>query len=224
MLANWITLSRLPLLGVVIALLYLGSPAVRLVAVGLLFAGLMLDTVDGIVARKRGEHSLFGSVLDIAADRTYELVLWIWFAALGMIPAAIPIIVAARTALTDAFRGIGVAQGSAPFRQHQTRLGRFLVGSTWMRTSYAIIKVVTFCGLALATALYGGPHQAASAGSALLGPLTLIAWGATALCVLRGLPVMLHAARHYWRASGAPVAAAASTNAPAPRPAPRATP
>jgi hypothetical protein len=93
-----------------------------------------------------------------------------------------------------------------------------------MRTSYAIIKVVTFCGLALATALYGGPHQAASAGSALLSPLTLIAWGATALCVLRGLPVMLHAARHYWRASGAPVAAAASTNAPAPRPAPRATP
>ena len=224
MLANWITLSRLPLLGVVIALLYRGSPTVRLLAVGLLLAGLMLDTVDGIVARKRGENSLFGSVLDIAADRTYELVLWIWFAALGMIPAAIPIIVAARTALTDAFRGIGVAQGSAPFLQHHTRLGRFLVGSTWMRTGYAITKLVTFCGLALATALYGGPHRAASAASALLGPLTLLAWAATAICVLRGVPVMLHAARHYWHASGAPVAAAAPASAPAPRPAPRATP
>lgn len=218
MLANWITLSRLPLLGLVIALLYLGSPVVRLMAVGLLFAGLMLDTVDGIVARRRGEHSLFGSVLDIAADRTYELVLWIWFAALGMIPAGIPIIVAARTALTDAFRGIGVAQGSAPFLQHSTRLGRFLVGSTWMRTGYAVTKVVTFCGLALAMALSGGPRSAAGAGSALLGPLTLLAWGATAICVLRGLPVMLHAARHYWRAAGAPA------NAPAPRPAPPATP
>ena len=220
MLANWITLSRLPLLGLVIALLHLGSPAVRLAAVGLLFAGLMLDTVDGIVARKRGENSLFGSVLDIAADRTYELVLWIWFAALWMIPAAIPIIVAARTALTDAFRGIGVAQGSAPFLQHHTRLGRFLVGSTWMRTSYAVTKIVTFCGLALATAIAGGPRAAASAGGALLGPLTLLAWGATALCVLRGLPVMLHAARHYWRA----VAAPAPSSAPAPRPARRATP
>lgn len=220
MLANWITLSRLPLLGLVIALLYLGSPVVRLVAVGLLFAGLMLDTVDGLVARKRGENSLFGSVLDIAADRTYELVLWIWFAALGLIPAAIPIIVAARTALTDAFRGIGVAQGSAPFLQHHTRFGRFLVGSTWMRTGYAVTKVVTFCGLALVTALSGGPRAAAGAGGALLGPLTLLAWGATALCVLRGLPVMLHAARHYWRATGAP----APSTAPAPRPAPPATP
>lgn len=218
MLANWITLSRLPLLGLVIALLYLGSPVLRLVAVGLLFAGLMLDTVDGIVARRRGENSLFGSVLDIAADRTYELVLWIWFAALGLIPAAIPIIVAARTALTDAFRGIGVAQGSAPFLQHRTRLGRFLVGSTWMRTGYAVTKVVTFCGLALATARSGGPRAAAGAGDALLAPLTLLAWGATAICVLRGLPVMLHAARHYWRAAGAPA------NAPAPRPAPPATP
>lgn len=220
MLANWITLSRLPLLGLVIALLYLGSPMVKLVAVGLLFAGLMLDTVDGIVARRRGENSLFGSVLDIAADRTYELVLWIWFAALGMIPAAIPIIVAARTALTDAFRGIGVAQGSAPFLQHHTRLGRFLVGSTWMRTSYAVTKVVTFCGLALATALSGGPRAAATAGSALMGPLTVLAWGATALCVLRGLPVMLHAARHYWRAAAAP----APSSVPAPHPARRATP
>lgn len=220
MLANWITLSRLPLLGLVIALLYLGSPVVRLVAVGLLFAGLMLDTVDGLVARKRGENSLFGSVLDIAADRTYELVLWICFAALGLIPAAIPIIVAARTALTDAFRGIGVAQGSAPFLQHHTRFGRFLVGSTWMRTGYAVTKVVTFCGLALVTALSGGPRAAAGAGGALLGPLTLLAWGATALCVLRGLPVMLHAARHYWRATGAP----APSTAPAPRPAPPATP
>jgi phosphatidylglycerophosphate synthase len=220
MLANWITLSRLPLLGLVIALLYLGSPAVRLAAVGLLFVGLMLDTVDGLVARKRGENSLFGSVLDIAADRTYELVLWIWFAALGMIPAAIPIIVAARTALTDAFRGIGVAQGSAPFLQHHTRLGRFLVGSTWMRTSYAVAKVVTFCGLALVTAISGGPRVAAGAGSTLLGPLTLLAWGATALCVLRGLPVLLHAARHYWRAA----AASAPASAPAPRPARRATP
>ncbi|MFL5449021.1 MAG: CDP-alcohol phosphatidyltransferase family protein [Gemmatimonadales bacterium] len=77
MLANWITLSRFPLLLVNILILYFGSPAVRLAGVGLLFVGLMLDTVDGIVARKTGQSSLFGSVLDIAADRTYELVLWV---------------------------------------------------------------------------------------------------------------------------------------------------
>ena len=221
MLANWITLSRLPLLGLVIGLLYLGSPAVRLVAVGLLFVGLMLDTVDGLVARKRGESSLIGSVLDIAADRMYELVLWIWFAGLGMIPPAIPIIVAARTALTDALRGIGVAQGNAPFLQHRTRLGRFLVGSTWMRTGYAVTKVLTFCGLALTIALFGGPEPAAAAGGVMLRPLTVLAWTAAAFCVLRGLPVIVHAARHYWRAAAAPPVPASG---PAPRPGRPATP
>jgi phosphatidylglycerophosphate synthase len=99
MLANWITLLRFPLLLVNILILYFGSPAVRLAGVGLLFVGLMLDTVDGIVARKTGQSSLFGSVLDIAADRTYELVLWVCFADLGMIPLAIPLVIIARTTL-----------------------------------------------------------------------------------------------------------------------------
>src|SRR6185312_15117776 len=74
MLANWITMSRFPLLLITVLILYFGSPWARLAGVGLLFLGLMLDTVDGVVARMRGESSLFGSVLDIAADRTYELI------------------------------------------------------------------------------------------------------------------------------------------------------
>src|SRR3954467_6319665 len=155
MLANWITLSRFPLLLVTVLILYFGSPLVLLGGVVLLFVGLMLDTVDGVVARKRGQTSLFGSVLDIAADRTYELVLWVCFADLRMIPVAIPLIIIARTTLTDALRSMGVGQGTAPFAQHRTSLGRFLVGSTWMRTGYAVTKVITFCGLALAQAFSG---------------------------------------------------------------------
>ena len=186
MLANLITLSRFPLLAAVLGMFRWGSPGVRLAAVGLLFAGLMLDTVDGLVARTRGETSLFGSVLDIAADRTYELVLWIWFAGLGMIPLAIPVIVAVRTTLTDALRSIGVAGGSAPLTQHRTALGLFLVNSTWMRTGYAVSKVLSFCGLGLALAL---PE------SALKQVAEVLTWVTTGLCVVRGLPVLAHAAR-----------------------------
>ena len=147
MLANWITLSRFPLLLISVLVLYFGSPTVRLAGVALLFLGLMLDTVDGMVARKTGQTSLFGSVLDIAADRTYELVLWVCFADLRMIPVAIPLIIIARTTLTDAFRSIGVGQGTAPFAQHRTALGRFLVGSSWMRTGYAVTKQSRFVAL-----------------------------------------------------------------------------
>jgi CDP-diacylglycerol---glycerol-3-phosphate 3-phosphatidyltransferase len=200
MLANWITLSRFPLLLINVLILYFGSPMARLAGVGLLFVGLMLDTVDGMVARQRGQTSLFGSVLDIAADRTYELVLWVCFADLGMIPLAIPLIIIARTTLTDALRSIGVGQGTAPFAQHRTALGRFLVSSTVMRTGYAVTKVVTFCGLALAQAFSGFPPDTAAA-RAVPTMMTLLlgtAWLAVLFCVFRGLPVIIHSLRHYW--------------------------
>lgn len=200
MLANWITLSRFPLLLVTVLILYFGSPGARLAGVALLFVGLMLDTVDGVVARSRGETSLFGSVLDIAADRTYELILWICFADLRMIPVAIPLIIVARTTLTDAFRSIGVGQGTAPFAQHRTALGRFLVGSSWMRTGYAVTKVLTFCGLALVQGLSGFPQKTAVAQivpSMMVG-LHLTAWLAVLFCVFRGLPVIVSSLRRYW--------------------------
>jgi phosphatidylglycerophosphate synthase len=199
MLANWITLSRFPLLLVTVLILYHGSPWTRLAGVMLLFLGLMLDTVDGVVARRRGETSLFGSVLDIAADRTYELVLWVCFADLELIPVAIPLIIIARTTLTDAFRSIGVGQGTAPFAQHRTALGRFLVGSTIMRTGYAVTKVVTFCGLTLTGALSGFPGTPyVRAVPAMMSSLRVTAWLAVAFCVFRGLPVIVHSLREYW--------------------------
>lgn len=193
MLANCITLSRFPLLLIWILVLYLGSPPLRLAGVALLFAGLMLDTVDGIVARRTGRTSLFGSVLDIAADRTYELVLWVCFANLGMIPAVVPLIIVARTTLTDALRSLGIAEGTAPFAQHRSALARFLVGSSWMRTGYSVTKVTAFCGLALAEALAGFPPETAlgNAAGAMLGVLQLIVWLAVAFCVSRGLPVIV---------------------------------
>lgn len=200
MLANLITLSRFPLLLATVLILYLGTPGLRLAGVALLFGGLMLDTVDGVVARRTGQTSLFGSVLDIAADRTYELVLWVCFADLKLIPVAIPLIVIARTTLTDAFRSIGVGQGTVPFKQHRTPLGRFLVGSTPMRVGYSASKVLTFCGLALAQGLGGLAPGSAAAGWAapLLRFFGITAWVAVGFCVFRGLPVIIHHLKEYW--------------------------
>ena len=200
MLANWITLSRFPLLLVIVLILYCGSPLARLAGVALLLVGLMLDTVDGIVARKTGQTSLFGSVLDIAADRTYELVLWVCFADLEMIPVALPLIIIARTTLTDALRSIGVGQGTAPFAQHRTPLGRFLVGSPVMRTGYAVTKVISFCGLALAQAFteFPAPSSAARSVPIMMAILQVTAWVAVAFCVFRGLPVIISSLRRYW--------------------------
>jgi len=153
--ANLITVSRFPLLVGYILMLYLGGAWVRLASVPVLFILMMLDTVDGIVARRTGQTSLIGSILDIAAYCIYELALWVILADLDLIPVAIPLIVIIRTTLTDALRTIGVSQGQRPFEQHRSRLGRFLVASSWMRSSYSVSKIATFCGLTLGFALSG---------------------------------------------------------------------
>lgn len=190
--ANWITISRFPLLAGYVLMLYFGSPPVRLIGVPVLFILLMLDTVDGVVARARGQTSLLGSVLDIAADRTYELVLWVSLADLGVIPVAIPLIVIFRTTLTDALRSIGVGKGLRPFEQHRSTLGRFLVASSWMRTSYSVTKISAFCGLTLGVAFSGYPVGSSlhDASTPVLAAFRIVAWVATAICVLRGLPVI----------------------------------
>jgi phosphatidylglycerophosphate synthase len=205
-LANRITVSRFPLLLVYVLILYFAPPAWRLAAVALLFLGLMLDTVDVLVARRSGQTSLIGSVLDIAADRTYELVLWVSFTDLRLIPVAIPLIVIMRTTLTDALRSIGVAQGQAPFLQHQTRLGKFLVASGGMRFGYSVSKITAFLGLAVAEALAGFDPVTPLGGAAapILWVAQVIAWIAVATCVLRGLPVIVGAIRRYWRGSPPP--------------------
>ncbi len=193
MLATWITLARLPLLCACLAVLYLGSPPVRLAGVALLLLGLLLDTVDGVVARARSETSLMGSLLDIAADRTYELSLWVTFAYLGLVPAVIPLIVLARTTLTDALRGVGVAEGTAPFDQQRSGLARFLVASPWMRAGYSSAKVCSFCGLALAHACLGFPAESGVRviAPALLAAASTLAWVTVLFCVVRGVPVIV---------------------------------
>jgi phosphatidylglycerophosphate synthase len=197
--AVWITLSRFPLLVLSVLAFYYGSPAVQVGGTAVLLAGLLLDTVDGVVARRTGQASLVGGVLDIAADRTYELVLWVGFADLGLIPPWIPMLILVRTTLTDAFRSLGVRQGVAPLEQQSSPLGRFLVASPAMRIAYSVGKGITFCGLPLVRALGAFP---AGAGPRLPVPGLEAAVGAAlyatvAICVLRGLPVILEAPRRW---------------------------
>jgi phosphatidylglycerophosphate synthase len=191
--ANWITLSRLPLLLAFVLMLYLGNPAVQVISVPLLFVALMFDSVDGLVARRTGSASLLGSILDIAADRVYELVLWVSFADLRLIPVAIPLIVIARTTMTDALRSMGIRNGKAPFEQHETKLGTFIVGSRFMRSSYGIAKVIAFCGLTLSFAFAGYPQESRmqELSHPMLSILQVIAWIAVGLCIIRGLPVII---------------------------------
>lgn len=189
--ANTITIARLPLLFLIVILLYAASPLAHVVAVPLLVILVAMDSLDGFVARRRHEESVLGSVLDIMVDRSVELVLWVVYAHMHLLPVAIPLLCIVRGVVVDTLRNVEVHEGQAPFQIMSTPWGKFLVGSPWMRTSYAVIKLAAFAGLAATMVAidYRG------AGSALAQSMQLVfgilSWVAVLLCVLRGAPVLI---------------------------------
>jgi CDP-diacylglycerol--glycerol-3-phosphate 3-phosphatidyltransferase len=191
--ANTITLSRIPVLIGVVLLLYLGGPWVRIATVPIVLVLILMDTLDGIVARRRHEVGMLGSKLDIAVDRTVELVMWVVYAHLGLVSVAIPIIFIIRGTLVDTVRSFSVVMGKTPFGMMQTRWGQRLVASGFMRTTYGIAKAVAFCLLALTLGLrsLAEPPQPLTE---VVGVGAVVAsWIATAICLLRGAPVLLEA-------------------------------
>ena len=192
MLANTITLLRMPLLVVIIFLLYQPSAPLRILAAFLNILLIIMDSLDGYVARSRGEASVLGSILDIAADRTVEFVLWVVYADLDVIPIILPLIVLARGVFVDAIRAVAPAKGLAPFDLMRSEVSRFVVKSPLFRGSYAVVKGFAFFFLALALGLATIQH-------ALTDPVTIFAqicaWLSLAFCLVRGLPVLIEAPR-----------------------------
>jgi len=194
-LANWITLSRFPLLVLVLILFYTHSVVLRWLSVGLLLILILMDTIDGLVARARHETSLLGSVLDIAADRAVEIVLWVVFADLNLIPLAIPIVVIIRGTVVDALRSAGASQGQTPFSITSSKWGQRIVASPPMRTGYGIAKGVAFCSLAAlhALSIYGGGALSDLLVHRFYVFANIMSWIAVALCVVRAIPVFAEA-------------------------------
>lgn len=188
--ANFITLARLPLLGLVAWLLYFpGTPAAWL-ALLLLPVLFIMDWADGFMARSRGQVSGLGGVLDIATDRVVENVLWVVFAHLGLVPVWVPILFMARSFVVDGLRSYALAQGHSAFGMMRSPVGRFLVAGRFMRGLYGLAKGVSFGGLALLVAL-GGAARPAAPGLDLA--VRLLVYCTVGLCVVRGVPVLLDA-------------------------------
>jgi CDP-diacylglycerol--glycerol-3-phosphate 3-phosphatidyltransferase len=183
-LANLITLARLPLLLLLVALLLAPGSEARLAALGLLIILYLMDWFDGYVARMRNEVTELGAVLDVALDRAVENILWITFMSLGLVSLWVPIVFLARSFIVDGVRGVAITRGQSVFGMMHSPLGQFLVASRFMRAFYGFIKALVFGQLALTHAL------------------GLTSWGvwvynqiliylAVALCLIRGIPVLM---------------------------------
>jgi len=186
--ANTVTLMRFPLLFIFVAFLYTGNATIQLWSVPFIIVIIMLDMFDGMIARLRGEVSLLGSVLDIATDRSLEIILWVVFAHLGLIPIVIPIIVITRGTTVDAVRAIGMRNWQAAFDQVKHPISRFLVSSRWMRNSYGVVKGAAFALLTLSLGLQTleSPWYTPAYNTALV-----FSWVSILFTIVRGLPVLI---------------------------------
>ena len=189
--ANTITLLRFPLLFIYVALLYYGNFTIRIWCVPFILLIILMDTVDGIVARARGETSLLGSALDIATDRTLEVMLWVVFSDLRLISVLVPLIFIVRGTTVDAIRAVGMSSGKPPFEQVQAPISRFLVASRFMRSSYGFIKASAFALLTADLAL----HTPNAPWASWHHPIHLLAriftWAAVLWSLARGIPVLV---------------------------------
>jgi CDP-diacylglycerol---glycerol-3-phosphate 3-phosphatidyltransferase len=200
--ANLITIGRLGLLFITIALIYTRSyPLVAFMALAIAIVFLS-DALDGFVARRRGSTSTFGAVLDIAGDRVVENALWIVFAHLGMIGVWAPLLVMTRGFFVDTMRGVGYTKGKTAFGDEtmaRTPITRFLTVSRFMRGFYGAAKGIAFVFL---TALFAAqlPDAANTTYAEIIdsSPLRFFGWfmvyATLALTVIRGIPVLIDAA------------------------------
>lgn len=189
--ANAITLARLLLLFVLLVMMYFASPAWQLLDLPLLIAVVLFDWLDGVVARRRNESTLFGAVFDIAADRIVESVMLVVLAHLGLVPVWVPVYFIVRGHLTDSIRHIGASDGQAPYEMMRTRLGRTLVVGKFMRGMSCGSKVALFGWAVLMQPLPAlNPDFWAAWGTGFSAVLYVLIWLAVVVNFLRGVPVL----------------------------------
>jgi CDP-diacylglycerol--glycerol-3-phosphate 3-phosphatidyltransferase len=190
--ANLVTLSRLVLLLVVVWLFYQPLTYWSFASFFLIIFIFVSDGLDGYIARKRNETSLFGALFDIAGDRIVELTLWIVAADVDLVPVWVPLVFIMRGVIVDTIRSSNaVAEGMAPFALMRSPLGKFIVAGKLVRTVYAVAKAAAFAGLALqhpGPALL--PEFWGGIGWLLTGLTYFFVYLSVVLCIARGLPVI----------------------------------
>lgn len=195
---NIITLTRIGLAIITLVMFRLGF-YFRVAAVVTTVLVFYMDALDGYVARRFGVASDFGALFDITGDRIVEHVYWIFFTALGMVSIWVPIIFISRSFSVDTIRSVAFSkEGKTPFGKKsmmRSKLTLFLTAGRFMRGLYGVIKVFTFFLLGMILVLKADPGVLAPhlPGTFLPGLrlfTTVCVWLTTALCLIRGIPVL----------------------------------
>lgn len=189
--ANIVSITRIFIAFASIGLLFINTTTAYIWAIVLAAIAFSMDAVDGYLARKFGQASQLGAVLDIMGDRIIEAIYWIVFAVLGWLPVIFPIICVTRAFVTDNIRSIALTKGLTPFGMQTTEWGKFICASKFMKTTYAVAKVAAYIILIFANI----PELAQNIAEPAQTTGIILAWIAIIFCVVRGIPVVAECGR-----------------------------
>jgi len=176
--ANLISIIRVAMIFVAVYfLLEVSTSQGNFIALIIISAAIVLDAVDGKVARKFGYQDEVGKLTDLYADHVVANLIWVTLAFIGVVPVWIPLIATTRDMAVDFFRQIiSIQTGKNGFEQVVNLPTGWLSASRSMRFVYALLKLGVWA-LAL-TAMYF--------------PITTIvnylAWLTLFVCLLRAVP------------------------------------
>jgi CDP-diacylglycerol---glycerol-3-phosphate 3-phosphatidyltransferase len=179
--------------------------AADLAAVLLTVAAIVLDGVDGYIARTRGLPTPLGAQIDILGDRVVENLFFTFFAVSGLVSLWVPVLFFVRGTMTDFIRSLAARSGRVGFGQHSmlgTRWGHIVVASRASRAAYATLKCLCFCYLGLLIPLPHAPAAWFSETARLWLSVTgqVLVAATVIFCVVRAVPVLYEG----WRYLDAP--------------------
>jgi CDP-diacylglycerol--glycerol-3-phosphate 3-phosphatidyltransferase len=156
-LPNTITLSRIPMMFVIVGLMYCDRAGTATLAFVLFIAAAVGDWLDGYIARRRGLVTTFGKLMDALTDKIMVLGLVIGFVGQMEIPVWLALITLCREFLVTGMRMVAASKGVvvAADRGGKSKtltqliaLG-FLLGAPMVRRDWSIILPWDMGGFAM---------------------------------------------------------------------------
>ena len=109
-LANKLTISRIILAGVFILFLFIKGPGAKFMAMAIFLAACITDYYDGYFARKTGDITAFGKLMDPIADKILMLGAFLSFVEMEIIPAWMVMVIIARELVITGIRVLALSQ------------------------------------------------------------------------------------------------------------------
>jgi CDP-diacylglycerol--glycerol-3-phosphate 3-phosphatidyltransferase len=110
-LPNWLTIFRIFLVPFLVVVLLTKMPAREFIGLAIFLLAIITDGLDGYFARKLGQTSRLGALLDPIADKFLMAGAFISLVELGAVPAWMVVIIIGREFLLDGLRMTALERG-----------------------------------------------------------------------------------------------------------------